>query len=105
MSRVPDPLVRRAAQLLLHRYMLERGYKQDAHYIGNGHRFRNFRRLAQYAPERLPAVVLNKLCARDGRMRNKGSKGCALQVPRQGALRPQAPPAAHRETLYFTLQL
>lgn len=82
-ERVPEPLLRRAAQLLLHRYMLERGYtskymgkyKQDALYIGNSNSFRHFRRLAQYAPDRLPAVVLNKLCARDGRLRNKGSKG------------------------------
>lgn len=80
---VPDALIREAASLILFRYMIERGYTarwmgkyvQDALYIGNGDRFRNFRRLSQYAPDRLPINVLNKLCETNGCMRNKGSKG------------------------------
>ena len=82
-ERVADPVLREAAALLLFRYMFERGYTtrwmskyvQDALYIGNGIRFRNFQRLAQYAPDRLPVKVLTKLCGTDGRLKNKGSKG------------------------------
>ena len=80
---VRDAEVREAIHLILFRYMVERGYTsrrmgkytQDAMHIGNGNEFRPFRRLSQYAPERLPAEVLSKLCGRDGRLKNRGSKG------------------------------
>lgn len=82
-ERVSDPHLCEAATLILFRYMFERGYTarwmgkyvQDALYIGNGIRFRPFKRLSQYAPDRLPAKVLIKLCGTDGRLKNKGSKG------------------------------
>lgn len=80
---VRDDELRRAIHLILYRYMVERGYTsrrmgkytQDAMHIGNGDEFRPFRRLQQYAPERLPTAVLSKLCGRDGRLKNRGSKG------------------------------
>ena len=82
-ERVQDPLVARACGLVLYRYMVERGYsarwlgqyKQTGDHVGNGDTFRNFARLRQYAPERLPARVLNKLSGRDGRLHGRGSKG------------------------------
>lgn len=80
---VQDEEVRQAIHLILYRYMVERGYTsrrmgkytQDAMHIGNGDEFRPFRRMTQYAPERLPGEVLSKLCGRDGRLINRGSKG------------------------------
>lgn len=80
---VQDDELRHALHLILYRYMVERGYTsrrmgkytQDAMHIGNGDEFRPFRRLSQYAPERLPTEVLNKLCGRNGRLMNRGSKG------------------------------
>ena len=80
-ERVRDPTVRTAASLVLFRYMFERGYTarwmgkyvQDANFIGNGNRFRYFKRLSQYDPDRLPLPVLNKICGSDGRMTNRGS--------------------------------
>lgn len=82
-ERVTDATLHEACKLILFRYMLERGYtarwigkyRQSAHHVGNGDRFRRFSRLYQYAPHCLPTEVLNKLCGRDGRLRNKGSKG------------------------------
>jgi hypothetical protein len=82
-ERVSDPDVYAVACLVSFRYMVERGYTarrmgkyvQQARHIGNGNRFRPFKRLLQYDPERLPVDVLNKLCTRDGRLRNRGSKG------------------------------
>tara|TARA_B110001450_G_scaffold257061_1_gene290803 strand:- start:3928 stop:5379 length:1452 start_codon:yes stop_codon:yes gene_type:complete len=78
-----DAEVRHAIHLILFRYMVERGYTsrcmgkytQDAMHIGNGDGYRPFRRLTQYAPERLPADILSKLCGRDGRLKSRGSKG------------------------------
>ena len=80
---IRDVEVCRAVHLIFFRYMIERGYTsrcmgkytQDAMHIGNGNEFRPFRRLSQYAPERVPIEVLSKLCGRDGRMQNRGSKG------------------------------
>tara|TARA_B110001450_G_scaffold66863_3_gene63192 strand:+ start:1900 stop:3351 length:1452 start_codon:yes stop_codon:yes gene_type:complete len=80
---VRDGEVRHAIHLILFRYMVERGYTsrrmgkytQDAMHIGNGDGYRPFRRLTQYAPERLPAEVLSKLCGRNGRLKTRGSKG------------------------------
>jgi len=82
-ERVADATVCEAASLILFRYMFERGYTarymgkylQEANHIGNGKRFRQFRRLSQYAPDRLPIAVLTKLCGTNGRMINRGSKG------------------------------
>lgn len=82
-EHVPDPDTQHICCLILYRYMVERGYTarwmgkyvQDALFIGNGIRFRNFRRLSQYDPERLPIEILNKICGRDGRLKNRGSKG------------------------------
>ena len=50
-------------------------YNQSGLYTGNGDSFRHFARLTQYAPHRLPAAVLNKLCTSDGTVRTRGSKG------------------------------
>lgn len=80
---VHDPVVREALHLIMFRYMIERGYtarrmgryKQEALFVGNGDRYRHFETLTQYEPDRLPVSVLNKRCGRDGRMRNRGSKG------------------------------
>jgi hypothetical protein len=82
-ERVPDPLVQKALRLVLFHYMKERGYtarwmgkyEQDARHVGNGDTFRRFCRLHQYAPHRLPTEVLNKLCDKSGKLRNRGSKG------------------------------
>lgn len=75
--------VNHAFILIMYHYMKERGYtarwigkyEQEAHHIGNGDVFRNFNRLAAYAPHRLPAEVLNKLCGTDGKLHSRGSKG------------------------------
>jgi len=82
-ERVTDPIVKKALRLVLFHYMKERGYtarwmgkyEQDARHVGNGDTFRRFSRLHQYAPHRLPIDVLNKLCDRTGKLRNRGSKG------------------------------
>lgn len=82
-ERVKDETIRMAASLILFRYMFERGYTarymgkyvQDAVYIGNGIRYREFKRLSQYDPSRLPIAVLAKICGADGRLINRGSKG------------------------------
>lgn len=78
-----DEETREALSLVLFHYMKERGYTarwmgkyvQNALNVGNGDEFRNFERLAQYAPAKLPTAVLNKLCGRDGRLHCRGSKG------------------------------
>lgn len=78
-----DPETRHALCLILFHYMKERGYTarwmgkyvQDGTHVGNGDTFRNFARMSQYAPHRLPTNVLNKLLGRDGRLHNRGSKG------------------------------
>lgn len=88
--------VRHAIHLILFRYMVERGYTsrrmgkytQDAKHIGNGNEFRPFRRLAQYAPERLPVEVLSKLCGRDGRLKNRGSKGTRSKYRKTNRYKP-----------------
>lgn len=82
-EQVQDTTTRRAAQLILYRYMMERGYtgrwlgpyKQNGKFVGNGGAVRKFRRLSQYAPHRLPSSVLNKLCSRTGKLTGRGSKG------------------------------
>jgi len=82
-ERVEDPVMKKAFQLILFHYMKERGYtarwmgkyEQDARHVGNGDTFRRFKRLYQYAPHRLPTEVLNKLCDKSGKLRNRGSKG------------------------------
>ena len=80
---VKDVEIRHAVSLILYQYFKERGYTarwlgkyvQDARHVGNGKDFRSFIRLAQYAPERLPKEVLEKLCGKNGRLVNRGSKG------------------------------
>lgn len=81
---VEEGEVRDALCLVLYRYMVQRGYtarrlgkyKQAACHVGNGDRYRVFSKLQDtYAPERLPAQVLNKRCGADGKLRNRGSKG------------------------------
>lgn len=82
-EKVEDYQVQRAARLILYHYMLRRGYtarylgkyQQDARFIGNGETTRKFLRLSQYDPHRLPNCVLNKLLAKNGSVRSKGSKG------------------------------
>ena len=82
-ERVTDPIVHKAVRLILFHYMKERGYtarwmgkyEQDARHVGNGDKFRKFSRLEQYAPHRLPTEVLNRLCGKDGKLLNRGSKG------------------------------
>ena len=82
-ERVREPLVARAAELIMYRYVVERGYvprymgkyQQDGLFVGNGDTFRQFARLSQYAPSRLPSEVLNKLCDGKGKLRGRGSKG------------------------------
>ena len=94
-ERVSDPETKRALSLVLYHYMKERGYtarwlgkyEQEAKHIGNGDSFRRFGRLAQYAPHRLPADVLNKLCGRDGRLKNRGSKGSRSKYKQVGKKR------------------
>lgn len=98
---VDDAEVREAIHLVLYRYMVERGYTsrrmgkytQDAMHIGNGDKFRGFDVLKslskQYLAERLPAEVLNKLCGRDGRLRNRGSKGTRSKYRTENRYRPK----------------
>ena len=82
-ERVEDPTLVRALRLLLFHYLRGRGYMarwvgkyvQEARFVGNGDRFRAFRRLTQYAPHKLPAPVLSRMCLRDGRRVTRGSKG------------------------------
>jgi hypothetical protein len=82
-ERIATSLERKVCKLILFRYMVERGYTarwigkydQDGNHVGNGDTFRKFRHLSQYAPDRLPSDILSKLCGRDGRLNNKGSKG------------------------------
>jgi len=77
------PDVIHALQLILFRYMFERGYTarwmgkytQDASHVGNGDKFRKFLKLRQYRPDLLPAKIINKLCHTNGRLQGKGSKG------------------------------
>lgn len=96
---VENPVQQRACKLILFRYMVERGYTarwigkydQDGNHVGNGNTFRMFRRLSQYAPERLPTDVLNKLCDRDGRLKNKGSKGTRSKYKQGGATKRYVP--------------
>ena len=96
-ERVTDPRVRTAAALVLYRYMVERGYtarwmgkyEQDAHFIGNGNKFRKFNRLAQYDPDRIPSEILNRICDRDGRLANRGSKGTRSKYRTTGRYRPE----------------
>ena len=94
---VVDDELRSAISLVLYRYMVERGYtsrrmgryRQDALYIGNGSTFRPFKRLLQYAPERLPTQVFNKLCNRDGKLKNRGSKGTRSKYKTHNRYQPQ----------------
>lgn len=82
-EKVSDKMERKACSLILYHYMKERGYtarwvgkyEQDANHIGNGDKFRKFSRLIQYAPSRLSVDVLNTLCGKDGKLKNRGSKG------------------------------
>lgn len=82
-EQLSDPIASKGLKLIMFTYMKERGYtarwlgkyKQDASHIGNGGKFRKFRRLHQYDPHRLPVDVLNRLCGTDGVLRNRGSKG------------------------------
>ena len=82
-ERVDDPLVRKAANLVLYQYMLRVGYMarylgkydQNALCIGNGDATRNFRKLEQYDPPHLPASVINKKMSRSGEVEVKGNKG------------------------------
>lgn len=75
--------LREASKLLLFRYMIERGYtarwmgkyEQTASYIGNGDTCRQFVRLSQYDPERLPTEALNRMCNSEGKLQCRGSKG------------------------------
>lgn len=98
-EKVTDADTRQACRLILFRYMLERGYtarwmgkyNQNGKHVGNGDTFRRFRRLTQYAPDRLPTEVLNKLCGRDGRLRNKGSKGTRSKYKRDEEVRRYVP--------------
>lgn len=80
---IQDPVLHKAFEMILFVVMQEQGYTarwmgkydQFALHVGNGNTYRKFRRLAQYDPHRLPSDVLNKLCDRDGTLRNRGSKG------------------------------
>lgn len=82
-ERVSDPDVVHAAHLILYHYMLHGGYtarwmgkyQQEARFIGNGDVTRNFNRLEQYRPSRLPTCVLNKLSGCDGTVKGRGGKG------------------------------
>ena len=82
-ERRQSPIVNHAFILIMYHYMKERGYtsrwmgkyEQLANHIGNGDNFRNFTRLETYRPHLLPADVLNKLCASDGKLRSRGGKG------------------------------
>lgn len=77
-----DPEVCHAIDLMSEMYM-RHGYSgrwlgkyvQNGMHVGNGDSFRRFARLQQYAPHRLPTEVLNRLCGRDGKLHNRGSKG------------------------------
>lgn len=96
-ERTCDAESKQVASLLLYRYMLERGYtarwmgkyEQAAHHIGNGDRFRRFSRLLQYDTERIPADVINRLCTKDGRLRNNGSKGTRSKYKVKGRYVPK----------------
>lgn len=84
---------RHGMRLVMFHYMKERGYtarwlgkyEQDGQHVGNGDTFRRFSsRLSQYEAHRLPAEVLNQLCGRDGRLRNRGSKGSRSKYIKSG---------------------
>lgn len=87
----PEEVVR-ALELIMFRYMFERGYTarwmgkytQNAAHVGNGKRFRKFLSLHQYRSDLLPANVLNKLCGRDGKLKGRGSKGSRSKYPVPG---------------------
>ena len=78
-----DATTREALRLVLYRYLVQQGYlarwlgkyDQCGAHVGNGDRFRHFARMAQYAPERLPSTVLNRLCGEDGKLHARGAKG------------------------------
>lgn len=82
-ERSNDSDIVRGFRLIMYHYMKEQGYtarwmgkyKQEALHVGNGDRFRNFTRLYDYAPDRLPTDVINKLCGIDGRLKARGGKG------------------------------
>jgi len=82
-ERVQDRDVACACQLILFRFMFEQGYtarwlgkyEQFALHVGNGDKFRRFKRMKQYESHRLPSSVLNRLCKDDGTLHNRGSKG------------------------------
>jgi hypothetical protein len=82
-DRRQPTIVNHAFILIMYHYMKERGYtsrwmgkyEQLANHVGNGDKFRNFTRLETYRPHLLPADVLNKLCASDGKLRSRGGKG------------------------------
>ena len=82
-ERVDDELQKRAAALILYRYLVEMGYlarwigtyKQKAKFVGNGHKTRTFNRLKQYDPSRIPSKVLSSLLTQKGILQGKGSKG------------------------------
>lgn len=89
-----DPDASHAAFLVMFHYARARGYVarwmgkyvQKALHVGNGVRFRKFRRMAQYAPHRLPVSVLNKLHSSDGKVRSRGSKGSRSKYGRSSRL-------------------
>lgn len=90
----PDDVVR-ALELVMFRYMFERGYTarwmgkytQNAAHVGNGKDFRKFLHMNQYRPDLLPARVINNLCGRDGKLKGKGSKGSRSKYPVPGKKR------------------
>ena len=91
-ERTSDPTVAHASALVNFAYMKERGYSarwmgkydQNATHIGNSDSFRQFKRLKQYAPHRLPSDVLNRLMGRDGRVHARGSKGSRSKFKKEG---------------------
>ena len=82
-DRQQNAEVKRAFSLIMFHYLKERGYMarwvgkydQFANHVGNGGGFREFKKLSNYDPHRLPPHVLNRLLGLDGKLQSKGNKG------------------------------
>lgn len=116
-ERIDDASAVGALNLVMYRYMIERGYTarwmgkyvQEALNVGNGDLFRKFRaELLQYGTRaNQKPVVYRKLAGRDGKFHTRGSKGSRSKhalakkrwVPQRRLVRTVADEARMREDL------